>query len=542
MKTKLPTISHARGRGQVNHNNRVHVYKNVDQSRTKDNVTYVKESLDVAYEKCFGKAQRAYDEKQAREDRKINDYYTHLFGEASKHSVAESTKGQLSYYEFVAGVGCKNTCPVGSENGKFAAKILDEYMIGFQERNPSFYVFNAVLHLDEATPGLHVDYIPLATGYKRGMEVQNGHAKALEQMGFGNSKGSIDEWRKNERAILRNICKKHGLEIAEEKKGRGKTFAPDEYKHLINEVKEELRADPDLLDELKEELRYEFIDENKQALVKEAKAAAKDEIDALANEIGSKKEELAIADEELKKTYSERRRLESENNKISKMMEQRDSLAKQIKEMKPIVDKRFSKHYKDYNNIIDNEVKDSILGGSKVMSETAYNKLLEYASAGVSNTNTIDNLAFTNNFLNGQLKRAEKELDKVRPVYKKVLDIQKNSPFKQSFDELFNDKYDVWKDEQKKAHNEANKRTIEQPARPAQKAPKQVSVVQTSPSWDTEYMKTLHERKAWSELSQDEKSAVRKLLKNKSSFGNSQNYEDFKKHFKKDAERGQLGK
>jgi len=294
MKNRLPTISHAKGRGQMNHNNRTHTYSNVDQSRTKDNVTYVKESLDVAYEKCYGEAQRAYDVRQKRQDRKINDYYSHLFGEASKLSVAEATKGQQSYYEMVIGIGDKDTCPVGSANGEVVSEILDEYMNGFRERNPGFYVFNAVKHMDEKTPHIHLNYLPVATGYEKGMVAQNGHAKALEKMGYGNNKMSINKWRKNERSIIRDICKKHNFELAEEKKGRGKTFTPDEFKQIRDEAKEELKSDLDIMYDIKEELRADVEEEllsEQQYLVneifeqKQAVSSLKDEKTAFQNEL-----------------------------------------------------------------------------------------------------------------------------------------------------------------------------------------------------------------------------------------------------------------
>ena len=54
----------------------------------------------------------------------------------------------------------------------------------FQERNPNLYLFNCVMHLDEATPHLHIDYIPVANGYKTGMKTRNSLTKALQQMGF----------------------------------------------------------------------------------------------------------------------------------------------------------------------------------------------------------------------------------------------------------------------------------------------------------------------------------------------------------------------
>src|SRR5215510_2571111 len=138
-------ISHARGKGSINHNNRNHIYKNVDPSKTKDNIYYAKESLEDAYQKCFGQALENYNAKQKRADRKIEDYYSHLFGNASKDTIATSSNKEKSFYEIVVGVGDKNTCPVGSADGELAAKILDEYAKGFAERNPNFYVFNSVL-------------------------------------------------------------------------------------------------------------------------------------------------------------------------------------------------------------------------------------------------------------------------------------------------------------------------------------------------------------------------------------------------------------
>ena len=44
-------------------------------------------------------------------------------------------------------------------------KILDEYMKGFRERNPTLRVFCCSSGLpDEATPHLHIDFIPYVKG------------------------------------------------------------------------------------------------------------------------------------------------------------------------------------------------------------------------------------------------------------------------------------------------------------------------------------------------------------------------------------------
>jgi len=254
-------ISHTRGRGSLNHNNRNHIYGNVDPSRTENNIYYAKENLEEAYQKCFGQALENYNAKQKRADRKIENYYTHLFGSANKDTVTTSSNKEKSFYEIVVGIGDKNTCAVGSADGKLATKILDEYARGFQERNPNFYVFNSVMHLDEKTPHLHIDYVPVADGYKNGLAVRNSQSVALQQMGFGKNKNSINEWRIQERKILRELCQQYGLEIAEETKGRGKTLTPDEYKKMRDETKEEMKTDPDIMDELRAEVEGELLSE-----------------------------------------------------------------------------------------------------------------------------------------------------------------------------------------------------------------------------------------------------------------------------------------
>ena len=262
-------ISHAKGKGSLNHNNRNHFYKNVDPSKTENNIVYARESLEVAYQKCFSQALENYNTKQKRVDRKIDDYYAHLFGNAQKDTVATSSNKEKSFYEIVVGIGDKNTCAVSSADGQLAIKILDEYAKGFSERNTNFYVFNSVMHLDEKTPHLHIDYIPIADGYKNGLQIHNSQSVALQQMGFGKEKNSINEWRKHERKILRGICEKYGLEIAEETQGRGKTFTPDEYKKIRDEAKDELQVDHEVMAEIKDEIKQEATAELQTEISKE---------------------------------------------------------------------------------------------------------------------------------------------------------------------------------------------------------------------------------------------------------------------------------
>ena len=103
----------------------------------------------------------------------------------------------------------------GSENGQLARKILDEYYHGFQERNPNLYVFSAHIHMDEATPHLHIDFVPFTTGSKRGLDTRVSLKQALAAQGFkGGSRGDTEwsQWVQSEKENLAAVMGRHGIE------------------------------------------------------------------------------------------------------------------------------------------------------------------------------------------------------------------------------------------------------------------------------------------------------------------------------------------
>lgn len=120
-----------------------------------------------------------YNARQKRSDRKINDYFEHLFNRPPSKSVITGTNKQKSFYEHLVYIGKKDDTGVGTPDADISKECLCEYMEDFRERNPNLYVFNAVMHLDEATPHLHINYIPLGH-FERGLEMRNAKAKALE--------------------------------------------------------------------------------------------------------------------------------------------------------------------------------------------------------------------------------------------------------------------------------------------------------------------------------------------------------------------------
>ena len=243
-------ISHCQGRGSLTHNNRKFNAKNVDDTRTKDNIVFVQQPIEEAYEHLFGAAVERYNARQKRADRKIKtSYYEHTFKRKISQTVVTAADKRKSFSEDVVQIGDMKNTGVGTPDAEIATACLTEYMQGFQQRNPNFYVFNAVLHLDEATPHLHIDYIPVGH-YKMGVDTQNGIAQALKEMGYGSGKDTISRWREAECKVLTEICARHGIQIAAPEKSRG-SLTVEQYKEYakITEQVEEKKEEATRLDE-----------------------------------------------------------------------------------------------------------------------------------------------------------------------------------------------------------------------------------------------------------------------------------------------------
>ena len=199
------TISAMRGKGSLSHNRRDFIAENVDSSRTPLNIEYRNEDIRTVYHELFDGALARYNEKQTRKDRVIDDYYEKI----------RTSKQEKLFEELIIQIGNKDDMNATSENGQLARQILDEYMQSFQQRNPTLRVFSAHLHMDEATPHLHIDFIPFTTGSKRGLETRVSLKKALEALGFAGGTKShteLNQWIESEKQALASIMARHDIE------------------------------------------------------------------------------------------------------------------------------------------------------------------------------------------------------------------------------------------------------------------------------------------------------------------------------------------
>ncbi len=288
------TISFPKGKGHLTHNNREFICNNVVPARTAWNRIYIQESIKDAYEKCFGQALQDYNSVQKRKDRQKDDYLKEIENSGNK---------EKTFYENIVQIGKKTDTPVTDENGvltedaKAAIAVLEQYARTFQERNPNLYLFNCVMHLDEATPHLHIDYIPVAHGYKNGMKTRNSLTKAFQQMGFAKAvsrkQNETVAWQEREREYLTELCREQGIEIEVLGVQRDNLSLP-EYKTAMREV-EKLEQQAATLDK-----RNEVLEQQKDELVQKTS-----ELCGQVQEMEEKNNELVLQAQKLTEQIEE---------------------------------------------------------------------------------------------------------------------------------------------------------------------------------------------------------------------------------------------
>ncbi len=187
------TMSIAKGRGDLRHNNREFRPKNADPQRKDKNITLVKEDLQKVYHELFDESVIKYNDTQKRNDRKIKNYFDKIY----------RSKKEKPFYEFIIQVGNQNDQPSETK----CKAILKEFNDMLINDYPSLRVFNSVIHMDESTPHLHIDFVPVGDGYKKGMEKRASFKRVLKNLGFS-------DFREFQNALffkLEEISKQHDI-------------------------------------------------------------------------------------------------------------------------------------------------------------------------------------------------------------------------------------------------------------------------------------------------------------------------------------------
>ncbi len=227
------------------------------------NIDYCNENIKTVYHELFDEALERYNVKQTRSDRMIKDYYEKI----------RSSKQEKLFHEIILQVGGKGNMNADTENGELAKQILDEYYQGFQERNSQLRVFSAHLHMDEATPHLHIDFVPFTTESKRGLDTRVSLKQALAAQGFkGGTRGDTEwsQWVQFEKEQLAAVMERYDIQW-EQKGTHEKHLSVLDYKK--QEREKEIAALDTTLAEKQDELetvqsRIDNFDQGVQSIEK----------------------------------------------------------------------------------------------------------------------------------------------------------------------------------------------------------------------------------------------------------------------------------
>ena len=199
------TISAMVGKGSVNHNSRQFHAKNTDPERSYLNIEYVNDDIRDVYREMFDEAVEQYNEEQSRSDRRIEDYYEKIC----------NGKQEKPFHELIIQIGDSVNMNAQGKHSDVARDTLDEYMRSFQERNPNLRVFSAHMHMDEATPHLHIDFVPFTEHSTRGLSKRVSLKQALAEQGFVGGSRSATEWNlwvASEKEALSKVMERNGIE------------------------------------------------------------------------------------------------------------------------------------------------------------------------------------------------------------------------------------------------------------------------------------------------------------------------------------------
>ena len=308
--TMKRTISGMIGAGSLAHNRRDFIAENVDPDRVHLNICYQNENLKQVYRELFDESVERYNVGK-RKDRQITNYYEKI----------RQGKQEKLFHEVIFQIGNCEDMATGTPDGELAVKVLDEYIQDFQKRNPTLRVFSCYLHQDEATPHLHIDFVPYVTGWKgKGMDTRVSLKQALKSLGFqgGNKHDTeLNQWINHEKEVLAEIASEHGIEW--EQKG-----THEEHLDVYNFKKKERKKEVQALEQEKEYLTAE--NEGLTARIAEVRA----DIKMLEEEKNQARKDKEMAEQRAEKAEKELKSLEQHREQLQPIM---DSVNKELREV-----------------------------------------------------------------------------------------------------------------------------------------------------------------------------------------------------------------
>ncbi len=137
------------------------------------------------YLELFEDAKEKYNNKQTRNDRKIENYFNHISND-NKRDLACEIIIELGDMDFWA-----------DKDDEFKKKMIGVYkqqIIDLEKVVPNFKVANATIHFDESSPHLHIVGVPFKEGLKNGMQVQVGKSDVFTKVSLVDIQDKMREY------------------------------------------------------------------------------------------------------------------------------------------------------------------------------------------------------------------------------------------------------------------------------------------------------------------------------------------------------------
>ncbi len=206
--------------------------KHIDDSRSHLNVVVKNENLEEFFDKVFGVALLDFNEKNySKHPDRVIGYSKEKVDElVKKHGLEKAMelarkKAVHEYYlqqkknvqeaiiqmsdseNFNALVAEKGLDKAIAEHREFFNRVIADW----EQNNPSLKIFSAIIHFDESTPHIHIDFIPVAET-TRGLTVKVSTDGAMKNLGFNREKGQkyadtpFKQWLRAERSRVEEIA------------------------------------------------------------------------------------------------------------------------------------------------------------------------------------------------------------------------------------------------------------------------------------------------------------------------------------------------
>lgn len=330
-------IQNVRQLGKVNHHN-LRLYDNKQEL-----IKIIKGSNDITkdvkelYLDLFDEARLEYNNKQTRDDRKIDNYFNKISDDA-KHDLA---------CEIVIELRDMVYWDDKSLDYKYQmTQVFEQQIEDLKEIVPDFYVANATIHFDEHSPHLHIVGVPVKENCKTGLSKQVGKTSIFTKKSL-----VVIQDKMRERCIDEfNIAYGMDSKLKEKQKEKNRNITPFERK-VYNEKVKGLKQE---ISNLENEVSN--LEDNKESINKQITKLNKDKND-ISDEIDKKKKiNNKIIIKSKNQLWDENKKLKEENEDLKRLNYQYENQYKSLKEKTDYLIYHLNKALKKLPEFIQNIV------------------------------------------------------------------------------------------------------------------------------------------------------------------------------------------